>query len=269
MRKLIDANGTQASIDWSQIDWQKVEKTVLRLQHRIFMAKVKGDVNGMQSLQRLLASSRAAKLLAIRKVGQENSGRKTPGIDGVVSKSDADRERLLKDGLCLKDYVPMPVRRVFIPKANGKQRPLGIPTLKDRVMQCLVKLALEPEWEAVFEPRSYGFRPGRSVHDAAAAVKHGLGGEGTGRKNQQPCCRWVLDADIQSFFDEIDHEAILSRTPVFRRVIQGWLQAGVFTGEVFAPTEMGTPQGGVVSPLLANIARADSEFVGIIKPALG
>jgi RNA-directed DNA polymerase len=254
MRKLIDANGTQASIDWSQIDWQKVEKTVLRLQHRIFMAKVKGDVNGMQSLQRLLASSRAAKLLAIRKVGQENSGRKTPGIDGVVSKSDADRERLLKDGLCLKDYVPMPVRRVFIPKANGKQRPLGIPTLKDRVMQCLVKLALEPEWEAVFEPRSYGFRPGRSVHDAAAAVKHGLGGEGTGRKNQQPCCRWVLDADIQSFFDEIDHEAILSRTPVFRRVIQGWLQAGVFTGEVFAPTEMGTPQGGVVSPLLANIA---------------
>jgi RNA-directed DNA polymerase len=254
MRKLIDANGTQASIDWSQIDWQKVEKTVLRLQHRIFMAKVKGDVKGMQSLQRLLASSRAAKLLAIRKVGQENSGRKTPGIDGVVSKSDADRERLLKDGLCLKDYVPMPVRRVFIPKANGKQRPLGIPTLKDRVMQCLVKLALEPEWEAVFEPRSYGFRPGRSVHDAAAAVKHGLGGEGAGRKNQQPRCRWVLDADIQSFFDQIDHAAILSRTPVFRRVIQGWLQAGVFTGEVFAPTEMGTPQGGVVSPLLANIA---------------
>jgi len=254
MRELIDANGTQASVDWSQIDWQKVEKTVLRLQHRIFMAKVKGDVKGMQSLQRLLASSRAAKLLAIRKVGQENSGRKTPGIDGVVSKCDADRERLLKDGLCLKDYVPMPVRRVFIPKANGKQRPLGIPTLKDRVMQCLVKLALEPEWEAVFEPRSYGFRPGRSVHDAAAAVKHGLGGAGTGRKNRQPRCRWILDADIRSFFDEIDHEAILSRTPVFRRVVQGWLQAGVFTGEVFAPTEIGTPQGGVVSPLLANIA---------------
>lgn len=254
MGKLIDANGTQASIDWSQIDWQKVEKTVLRMQHRIFMAKVKGDVKGMQFLQRLLASSRAAKLLAIRKVGQENRGRKTPGIDGVVSKSDADRERLLKDGLCLKDYVPMPVRRVFIPKANGKQRPLGIPTLKDRVMQCLVKLALEPEWEAVFEPRSYGFRPGRSVHDAAAAVKHGPGGEGTGRKHQQPRCRWILDADIRSFFDEIDHEAILSRTPVFRRVIQGWLQAGVFTGEVFSPTEIGTPQGGVVSPLLANIA---------------
>jgi RNA-directed DNA polymerase len=121
-------------------------------------------------------------------------------------------------------------------------------------MQCLVKLALEPEWEAVFEPHSYGFRPGRSVHDAAVAVKHGLGAEGAGRKNQQARCQWVLDADIKSFFDEIDHEVILSRTPVFRRVIEGWLKAGVFTGEVFDPTEMGTPQGGVISPLLANIA---------------
>ena len=99
MGKPIDANRTQAKLIWSQIDWRKVEKAVLRLQHRIFMAKVKGDVKGMESLQRLLASSRAAKLLAIRKVGQENSGRRTPGVDGVVSISDAHRERLLKDGL--------------------------------------------------------------------------------------------------------------------------------------------------------------------------
>ena len=254
MGKPIDANGIQASLNWSQIDWRKVEKTVLRLQQRIFMAKVKGDAKGMESLQRLLASSRAAKLLAIRKVGQESSGRKTPGIDGVVSNTDADREYLFTDGLCLKDYVPSPVRRVFIPKANGKMRPLGIPTMKDRVMQCLVKLALEPEWEAVFEPNSFGFRPGRSVHDAAVAVKHGLGAEGAGRANQQSRCCWIFDADIKSFFDEIDHNVILSRTPVFRRVIQGWLQAGVFTGEVFSPTDMGTPQGGVISPLLANIA---------------
>jgi retron-type reverse transcriptase len=131
---------------------------------------------------------------------------------------------------------------------------LGIPTLKDRTLQCLVKLALEPEWEAVFEPNSYGFRPGRSVHDAAVAVKHGLGAEGCGRKGQAPRCHWILDADIKSFFDEIDHGAILKHVPVFRRVIHGWLKAGVFTGEVFDPTEVGTPQGGVVSPLLANIA---------------
>jgi len=218
------------------------------------MAKVKGDVKGMESLQRLLVSSWAAKLRAVRKVGQENSGRKTPGIDGVVSNSNKDRENLLKDGLSLKDYIPLPVRRVFIPKASGKMRPLGILTMKDRVMQCLVKLALEPEWEAVFEPNSFGFRPGRSVQDAASAVKHGLGAEGTGRKNQRARCSWILDADIQSFFDEIDHKAILSRTPVFRRAIEGWLKAGVLTGEVFDPTVMGTPQGGVASPLLANIA---------------
>ncbi len=254
MGKPIDANGTQAALDWSQINWRKVEQTVLRLQHRIFMAKVNGDVKGMEALQRLLTCSRAAKLLAIRKVGQENRGRSTPGVDGVVSISPAHRVRLLKDGLSLKDYAPLPVRRVFIPKANGKLRPLGIPTMKDRVLQCLVKLALEPEWEAVFEPHSYGFRPGRSVQDAASAVKHGLGGEGTGCHSQGTRCHWVLDADIKSFFDEIDHEVILSRTPVFRRAIAGWLRAGTFTGEVFTFTDMGTPQGGVISPLLANIA---------------
>ena len=127
MAHTIDANRTQAFLSWNRTNWGQVEKTVLRLQHRIFMAKVKGDAKGMESLQRLLTCSRAAKLLAIRKVGQENRGRKTPGIDGVVSISDAHRVRLLKGGLSLKDYVPLPVRRVFIPKANGKQRPLGIP----------------------------------------------------------------------------------------------------------------------------------------------
>jgi RNA-directed DNA polymerase len=126
--------------------------------------------------------------------------------------------------------------------------------MKDRVMQCLVKLAMEPEWEAVFEPRSYGFRPGRSVQDAAKAVKHGLGADGGGHTIQQVRCRWVLDADIKSFFDEIDHNVILTRTPVFRSVIESWLKVGAFTGEVYTPSEMGTPQGGVVSPLLANIA---------------
>ena len=174
-----------SALDWDRINWLRVEQTVRRLQHRIFMAKVRGDRQRMESLQRLLASSWSAKLLAVRKVAQENDGRKTPGIDGVVSISDEDRVRLLKDGLNLRGYRPLPVRRVFIPKANGKLRPLGIPTLKDRAMQCLVKLALEPEWEAVFEPNSFGFRPGRSVHDAAVAVKHGLGAEGAGGPDRQ------------------------------------------------------------------------------------
>src|SRR5262249_29661562 len=252
--RLTDANGAARDLDWGQVNWRQVERDVRRLQQRIFMAKVRGDRRRLESLQRLLTSSWSAKLLAVRKVAQENSGRKTPGIDGMVSTTDEDRVNLLRDGLRLTGHRPLPVRRVFIPKANGKLRPLGIPTLKDRAMQCLVKLALEPEWEAVFEPNSFGFRPGRSVHDAAFAVKHGLGAEGAGRANQQARCRWVLDADIKSFFDEIDHEVILSRTPVFRRVIEGWLKAGVFEGEVFNPTDMGTPQGGVVSPLLANIA---------------
>jgi hypothetical protein len=122
MGKPIDANPTQTILDWSQIDWRKIERVVLRLQHRIFMAKVKGDVKGMESLQRLLASSRAAKLLAIRKVGQENSGRKTPGIDGVVSNSDRDRVRLFQDGLSLKDYAAAPVRRVYAQQKLFRQR---------------------------------------------------------------------------------------------------------------------------------------------------
>jgi retron-type reverse transcriptase len=252
--KLTDAIGATPPPNWGQINWRRVEQAVRRLQQRIFMAKVRGDRRRMESLQRLLASSWSAKLLAVRQVAQENDGRKTPGIDGVVSTTDDDRVHLLQDGLRLQGYRPLPVRRVFIPKANGKLRPLGIPTLKDRVMQSLVKLALEPEWEAVFEPNSYGFRPGRSVHDAAVAVKHDLGAEGAGGPARRTRCRWVLDADIRSFFDEIGHDAILVRVPVFRRVIAGWLKAGDITGEVYGPTDAGTPQGGVVSPLLANIA---------------
>jgi len=252
--KLTDANGAMSPLDWGRINWRQVERTVRRLQQRIFMAKLRGDQQRLESLQRLLASSWSAKLLAVRQAAQENDGRKTPGIDGVVSTTAADRVRLLQGGLSLRGYRPLPVRRVFIPKANGKLRPLGIPTLKDRVMQCLVKLALEPEWEAVFEPNSYGFRPGRSVQDAAVAVKYGLGAQGVQGQARRARCRWVLDADIKSFFDEIDHDAILSRIPVFHRVIAGWLKAGVFTGEAYSPTDTGTPQGGVISPLLANIA---------------
>ncbi len=127
MSQLTDANGAKPTLDWGQIDWRRIEKAVHRLQQRIFMAKARGDQPRMESLQRLLASSWSAKLLAVRQVAQENDGRKTPGIDGVVSTSDDDRVNLLQDGLRLRGYRPLPVRRVFIPKANGKLRPLGIP----------------------------------------------------------------------------------------------------------------------------------------------
>lgn len=128
--RLTDANGARDSLDWGQIDWRRVEKSVRRIQQRIFMAKVRGDRQRMEPLQRLLASSRSAKLLAVRQVAQENGGRKTPGIDGVVSTSDEDRVDLFRDGLSLQGYRPQPVRRVFIPKANGKLRPLGIPMVR-------------------------------------------------------------------------------------------------------------------------------------------
>ena len=144
MGQLTDANGARPALDWGQIDWRRVEKEVLRLQQRIFMAKIRGDQQRVESLQRLLASSWSAKLLAVRKVAQENDGRKTPGIDGVVSTTDADRVNLLRDGLSLKGYRPLPVRRVFIPKANGKLRPLGIPTCPAYCISLQLGLGLLP-----------------------------------------------------------------------------------------------------------------------------
>src|SRR3954447_1770676 len=145
---------------WSSVDWAATEAVVGRIQDRIFRAAQTGDGARVKNLQKLLVRSRSAKLLAIRQVTQRNAGRHTPGIDGVVCRTPDDRGALLESGLDLKGYQPQPVRRIYIPKANGKLRPLGIPTVRDRVMQAVVKLALEPEWETRFEANSYGFRPG-------------------------------------------------------------------------------------------------------------
>ena len=178
---------------WSSVDWTATEAVVGRIQDRIFRAAKAGDGARVKNLQKLLVRSRSAKLLAIRQVTQRNTGRNTPGIDGVVCRTPEDRVTLLESGLDLTGYKPKPVRRVYIPKANGKLRPLGIPTVKDRVMQAVVKLALEPEWETRFEANSYGFRPGRCTMDAIEAVFIALGQKGSSR--------WILDADIRSFFD--------------------------------------------------------------------
>src|SRR5690349_8275621 len=231
---------------WSDVDWTTTEAVVRRIQERIFGAAKAGDGARVANLQKLLARSRSAKLLAIRQVTQQNAGRNTPGIDGVVCRTPEDRVALLESGLDLKGYKPQPVRRIYIPKANGKMRPLGIPTVKDRVMQAVVKLALEPEWEARFEANSYGFRPGRCTMDAIEALHNTLSRHGASA--------WILDADIRGCFDNLAHAPLLAKLPVFTTTLRRWLKAGVVELGFFAPTDTGTPQGGGASPLLANVA---------------
>jgi len=232
--------------EWRDIPWPEVEKDVHCLQRRIYRASLTADVDLIHRLQRLLMSSRSAKLLAVRRVTQDNQGKKTAGVDGIVCLTPEERWPLV-ESLSL-DAKPKPLRRVWIPKpGTDEQRPLGIPTMYDRALQALVKLALEPEWEAKFEPNSYGFRPGRSAHDAIEAIFQAVKGME----------KHVLDADIAKCFDRINHQALLDKLqtfPLMRRVIKAWLEAGVLDGDTLFPTEQGTPQGGVISPLLANVA---------------
>jgi len=233
-------------LQWQDINWTATEASVRRLQGRIFRAARDGEHAKVKNLQKLLVRATAAKLLAIRQVTQQNRGRHTPGIDGVVVDTPEARVRLLQEGLSLRGYRPKPVKRVRIPQANGKERPLGIPTVKDRVMQAIVKLALEPEWECRFEANSFGFRPGRSTMDAITAIRITLTTRGSSE--------WVLDADISGCFDNTSHDALLSRLPVFTAVTRRWLKAGVVEFGRWSESSAGTPQGGIISPLLANIA---------------
>ncbi len=244
-------NGPEGDdLDWLSIDWQHVEGDVQRLRQRIFTASRDGDLKKVRNLQKLMLRSRANALLSVRRVTELNAGRKTAGVDGHVVVTPPGKASLaISVQRRAAPWEPKPVKRVYVPKANGKRRPLGIPVLVDRVMQAQVVNALEPEWEARFEPKSYGFRPGRGCHDAISSIFHTVRGPSARR------C-WVLDADLAAAFDRIDHShllAALGRFPA-RGLIERWLKAGVVEKGRFAPTEEGTPQGGVVSPLLLNVA---------------
>jgi RNA-directed DNA polymerase len=240
-----EQTGERRQTAWSEIDWTAAEAAVKRLQDRIYRAAVAGNGRQVKNLQKLLVRSTSAKRLAVRRVTQQNAGRTTPGVDGVVCRTPESRTRLTT-GLSLKDYRPQPVRRVYIPKSDGRKRPLGIPTIRDRALQMLVKMALEPEWETRFETNSYGFRPGRCTMDAIVALHATLAPAGASG--------WVLDADISGCFDNIGHEPLLARLPVFTTTIRRWLKAGVVELDTLKPTSAGTPQGGPLSPLLANAA---------------
>jgi RNA-directed DNA polymerase len=237
---------TKPMYEWKTIPWKKIQRNVFKLQKRIYQASSRGDVKTVHRLQRLLAKSWSAKCLAVRRVTQDNSGKKTAGVDGVKSLNPKQRLELVTK-LRFNRKVK-PTRRVWIPKPGTEEkRPLGIPTMYDRALQALVKLALEPEWEARFEPNSFGFRPGRSCHDAIVAIHTAINTK----------AKYVLDADIAKCFDQINHQALLEKIgtyPELRRLIKAWLKSGVMDGKELFHTNEGTPQGGVISPLLANIA---------------
>jgi len=221
-------------IDWEAIDWQKVEKEVNRLQTRITKAVEEGRWNKAKALQHLLTHSRAGKLLAVKRV-TENKGSKTPGVDKKTLNTPKAKE-MAATSLNQRGYRPLPLRRILIPKSNGKMRPLGIPTIKDRAMQALYLLGLDPIAEACADPNSYGFRIGRSCADAMEQCFKLLS---KGRD------RWIFEADIKSCFDRISHEWLLEHVPMDRTILRKWLKCGYMERDAFQRTEEGTPQGGL------------------------
>ena len=256
----------KTTYEWRAIPWRKLERRVFKLQTRIYQASLRGDVKAVRRLQRLLMKSWYAKCLAVRRVTQDNTGKKTAGIDGVASLSPKARMTLV-GRLQLGDKAA-PSRRVWIPKpGSSEQRPLSIPIMYDRARQALVKQALEPEWEARFEPNSYGFRPGRSCRDAIGAIFLAI--------KQKP--KYVLETDVAKCFDRIEHKALcrkLNTSPKLTRQIGAWLKAGVMDADQFQETPTGAAQGSVISPLLANVALHGVEedlqkaFKGTQRPML-
>jgi RNA-directed DNA polymerase len=231
------------ALSWDSVDWDQSRRHVRRLQVRIAKAAKEGKWNRVKVLQRLLTRSLHAKLLAVKRV-TSNQGRKTPGVDGVLWKS-ARAKWQATQSLHRRGYRPKPLRRIYIPKKNGKKRPLSIPTMKDRAMQALYKLSLAPVAETLADRNSYGFREGRSCADAMAAVFNALA--------KPSSATWVLEGDIKACFDEISHKWLLVHVPMDDEVLCKWLKAGYVEDGFQYPTRKGTPQGGIISPTLANM----------------
>jgi RNA-directed DNA polymerase len=231
------------SLFWDNIDWDRVKRKVVCIQNRIVEATKNKRFNKVKALSWLLTRSFYAKLLAIKRV-TESKGGKTPGIDGIIWKSDKDKFRAAKS-LNQKKYKAKPLRRVFIPKKNGKLRPLGIPVITDRAYQALYKLVLGPIAEALADDHSYGFRPNRSCADAIEQCFNIF------KWPSSP--QWIMEADIKACFDNISHKWILKNIPLSKYMLKQWLKAGFIFKKKLFYSKSGTPQGGVISPVIANM----------------
>ena len=234
---------THPDDEWHSIDWRKVHQNVRRLQVRMVKAAQAGRWGKVKALQRLLTRSFSAKALAVKRV-TENRGKRTPGIDGQTWSTPASKAKAI-NSLQQSGYRASPLRRVYIPKSNGRKRPLGIPTMKDRAMQALYSLALSPIAETLADPNSYGFRLHRSPADAIGQCFICL--------CSSDSAQWILEADIRSCFDEISQEWLEQHIPIEKAILQQWLQAGYMYQQRFHPTLAGTPQGGIISPVLMNM----------------
>jgi RNA-directed DNA polymerase len=243
MRTQMAAEKAGALIDdaklWHSIIWDEIHRNVRRLQMRITKAVLEGKTSKVKVLQWLLTHSFHAKLMAVKRV-TSNKGKKTPGVDGVLWKGARAKMQAVKS-LRRHGYKPLPLRRIYIPKKNGKKRPLSIPSMKCRAMQALYKLALSPVAETTADPNSYGFREGRGCADAISQAFNAL--------SKPNSATWVLEADIKGCFDNISLKWMEDNIPIDRKILSKWLRAGYVENGITYPSKKGTPQGGLCKAL--------------------